>query len=271
MLGADLAVALKKHLPPGDGLLTPKRTECDVTNEKSVLTFLANAKPRRIINAAAFARVDDAEKDRAGALAANHTAIKYLTRYTADTGSVLVHFSTDQVFDGKKGSAYSETDEPRPLNYYSETKLMGERVALEDPNALVFRVQWLYGRTKDRFRGLKGRTSFSVFSDQFGAPTSTDVLSTWVISAMEKGATGLYHAVHDDYASWSEIFRYVLEVTGLKVKLVEMPTEAANLPAKRPHFSVLANAKLRNLLGLSSLGGFREPLRKFLLGNRVGS
>ena len=90
-----------------------------------------------------------------------------------------------------------------------------------------------------------------------------------MIPVWERGGTGVFHAVHDDYASWADIFRFVLETTGWKAKLREVRTEDAKLPAARPHFSVLANSRLRDFLERPSLGGFRDPLRKFLLENRV--
>ncbi len=268
MLGSDLAGSLRPHLG-GRTLLTPRRAECDLTNEASLMKYLGNVKPGSLINCAAWANVDQAESHREEAFKANVTATASLARYAADHGIALLHFSTDQVFDGKKGQPYAETDTPNPLNYYAETKWLGEQAALKHELTAIVRVQWLYGRTRDRFTPLRHKTEFRAFQDQFGAPTWTEELATWVIPLWERGAAGIFHAVHDDHASWAEIFRFVLATTGWTAKLREVRTEDAGLPAKRPHFSVLSNAKLRDYLGKPSLGGFREPLRNFLLGNRV--
>lgn len=269
MLGSDLAVALRE-LSPAPVVLTPGRAECDITNEKSVITYLEKVRPGGIINCAAWAKVDEAETKRAEAFAANVTAPNTLARYAADHGISLLHFSTDQVFDGKKGEPYAETDEPNPLNYYAETKWLGEQAALKHgKTAAVVRVQWLYGRTRDRFTPLANLPEFPAFNDQFGAPTWTNELCRWLIPLWQQNASGIFHAVHDDYASWADIFRFVLETTGWNAKLREVRTEDAKLPAARPHFSVLSNAKLCDFLGKPTLGGFREPLRKFLLENRV--
>lgn len=268
MLGTDLMVALRPRLD-GRTLLIPTRTECDISNESSLLHYLAAVKPGSIVNCAAWAKVDQAETDRAEAFAANVTATAAMARFAGDRNISLLHFSTDQVFDGKKGTPYCETDVPNPINYYAETKWLGEQAALKHKLSAVVRIQWLYGRTRDRFSPLANKTEFSAFIDQFGAPTWTEELCRWVLPLWERGAHGIFHAVHDDYASWSEIFRFVIETTGWTAKLKEVRTEDAHLPAKRPNFSVLSNARLRDFLGKPGLGGFREPLRKFLLGNRV--
>ncbi len=264
MLGSDLAAALRQRdlVVP---LCCPTHGECDLSEDRTLFDYLSKIKPSLILNAAGFANVDNAESARSEAFAANVSGPAWLARYSEDNGAKLIHFSTDQVYDGKKGTSYSEEDAPNPLNYYAETKWLGEQAVLKNSNSLILRVQWLYGRTRDRFSPLKNRNEFSAFSDQFGAPTWTVELCRWILALADKNERGLYHAVHDDYASWAEIFGYVCEVTGWNVKINPTKTAAAKLPAKRPCFSVLSNHKLRACLGMTSLGSFRDPLRRFLV------
>ncbi len=264
MLGSDLALSLAQYFSEASVFL-PSRADCNLGDEKNGVAYLEKIGPKFIVNAAAFANVDKAETDRDAAFMANVSGPEWLARYSNGSGAKLIHFGTDQIFDGKKGQPYSETDYPNPLNYYAETKYLGEQTVLKYPTSVVMRVQWLYGRTRDRFTPLKNKTEFTAFSDQFGAPTWTEELCRWAMPVILGDSRGVFHMVHDDYASWADIFRFVAETTGWKVVIKEIKTEEAKLAARRPNFSVLSNAKLKAFLGLNSLGSYKTPLKKFLL------
>jgi len=244
------------------------RAELDVTDEDSVARAFEKHQPTVVINAAAYTNVDGAESERDTAWRGNVLAPQWLARYCAKSGAQLIHFSTDQVFDGKKGTPYLETDATHPLNVYATTKLEGEMAALEYPNALVLRVQWLYGRRKDRFTILKDKALFTPFADQYGAPTWTAHLSEVVAKLVDAKAQGLFHFAYDDYASWAEVFAFVKEYMGYSVELQPRPTSEVKLPAARPLFSVMSNRKLCAALGIEKLGSWKTKLAEFLDGTK---
>lgn len=263
MLGSDLSLFLKEHFSQS-GVYLPTRAECDLGDEKNGTAYLQKVGPRYIVNCAAFANVDKAETDRDAAFLANVSGPEWLARYSDGSGAKFIHFGTDQIFDGKKGAPYSEVDFPNPLNYYAETKYLGEQTVLKYATPVVMRVQWLYGRTRDRFSPLKNKSEFSAFGDQSGAPTWTEELCRWAMPVILGDTQGIYHMVHDDYATWADIFRFVIQTTGWPCKIIETKTVDAKLPAKRPNFSVLSNTKLKSFLGVDSLGSYQGPLKKFL-------
>lgn len=264
MLGFDLLGALKARFSPAN-VFAPSRFECDLGNEKAGVEYLKKISPRYLVNAAAFANVDKAETERDAAFLANVSGPEWLARYCNGSGTKLLHFSTDQVFDGTKGTPYSEADFPNPVNYYAETKYLGEQTVLKNRDAVVMRVQWLYGRARDRFTPIRREAEFSAFVDQSGAPTWTEELCRWVMPLVSGESHGIFHMVHDDYDSWAEVYRFVIQTTGWATQIRETKTADAALPAKRPPFSVLSNLKLKNFLGVDSLGSYRGPLKRFLL------
>jgi dTDP-4-dehydrorhamnose reductase len=175
-----------------------------------------------------------------------------------------VHFSTDQVFDGKTRSPRVENDSPSPLNHYARTKLIGEEAALKFSNALVIRIQWLYGEKKNRFHMLRDRTEFTPFNDQFGSPTWSKEVAVTTAELLRLDASGLFHFAYDDYASWADVFAFVKTELRLGVKLNAKRTDEVSLPAARPLFSVMSNRKLVKFLGRDGLGSWKDPLRRFL-------
>jgi dTDP-4-dehydrorhamnose reductase len=264
MLGWELDRLFREKL--GDPyVFSVDREEMDITNPASVMAVLKKWGPNVVINAAAYTNVDGAESERELAYAVNVTGTKNLVDACRTLGCRFVHFSTDQVFDGESKEPRTETEIPKPLNYYAQTKLEGEQYALAYPNSLVLRVQWLYGKRKDRFTPLKDKKEFSPFLDQIGCPTWTKDLAEVVVSLLINEARGLYHFAYDDYASWAEVFSYVKEKWNLsQLELKPRETAELNLPANRPRFSVLSNKKLCKTLGKESLGSWKDSLGHFL-------
>jgi dTDP-4-dehydrorhamnose reductase len=246
------------------GSISLDRASLDITKESSILAALEKHRPRYVLNTAAYTSVDGAEKERDAAEAINATGPGLLARACGSAGAQLVHFSTDQVFNGKVRQPRAETDPVDPANHYAATKLRGEEAVLDQPTSLVLRVQWLYGQRKDRFSPLRTKDSFSPFADQWGAPTWTHKLAEGVAALLEKKATGLYHFSYDDYASWADVFAFVKQEWKLGLALSPTLTEEMKLPANRPLFSVLSNAKLKKTLGISTMGSWKVPLREFL-------
>ncbi len=198
----------------------------------------------------------------------NATGPRILAVECASLGAKLIHFSTDQVFDGSIRQPREEDDSVNPLNVYARTKLEGEKHVLQYSEHLVLRVQWLYGRKKDRFTLLRDKATFSPFADQYGAPTWTLHLAATVADLADRDARGLFHFAYDDSASWAEVFEYVKEVMGYSVKLEPRETASLSLPAKRPLYSVMSNRKLLNFLGQPTMGSWKMALNTFLSGVR---
>ncbi len=262
MLAGDLAEVFGRKFP--GQVLAPSRSELDITSEASLRSLFSSHRPTFLLNAAAYTNVDGAEAEKNQADRVNALGPAMLTELCREFGCRLVHFSTDQVFDGTANVPYLETDTPNPSNAYAASKLRGETAVLAVPQNLVLRVQWLYGERKDRFSPLRQKAEFSPFSDQRGSPTWTLKLAETVLALAEKDSAGLFHFSYDDYGSWEEVFRFVCDQWNLKTMLTPRKTSELNLPANRPLFSVLSNQKLVKELGLSGLGSWKQPLGEFL-------
>jgi dTDP-4-dehydrorhamnose reductase len=263
MLGWEFTEKLSA-LYGSDAILSLGRKELDISLLSSVEKTLSSHRPATVINCAAYTNVDGAETEREVAEKVNAIGPRNLAQICTEFGIKLIHFSTDQVFDGKSDHPRTEEETPHPLNYYAQTKLEGERAVLECPSSLVLRVQWLYGQKKDRFTRLRDLTEFNAFSDQFGAPTWTREIVTSVLRLIDENHTGLFHFAYDDAASWFDVFSFVKDEMGWPVALNPSRTTDLGLPAKRPLFSVLSNKKLCSTLGIASMGSWKKPLREFL-------
>jgi dTDP-4-dehydrorhamnose reductase len=262
MLGWDLARAFSDVV--GAEKVHPlSRGELNISDRESVKNALDRFRPSVVLNAAAYTQVDRAEADRDAAHLANAVGPAVLAAECAARGIFLVHYSTDQVFDGSLNRPHREGDPVNPLNWYARTKYEGETEVLRHAGTLALRVQWLYGQRKDRFSPLKTKETFSPFSDQFGSPTWTREIATITAELLSSKATGLFHLSYDDYASWTEIFQFVKERWNLSLSLQPQSTAALNLPAKRPLFSVLSNEKISRTLG-RPMGSWKTPLADFL-------
>lgn len=263
MLGWEFTQTFKRLSLPHP-VVAADLPELDITDHNQVRDEVRRLRPDVIINAAAYTNVDGAEKDRELAHQANVVGPSILAEISAECGCRLVHFGTDQVFDGAASTPRVETDPTGPLNYYATTKLEGERAVLRQGNTLVLRLQWLYGERKDRFTALRSHAQFTPFSDQYGAPTWTRDVADVVIELLVRRTEGLFHFTYDDYASWLDVFEFVRRELHLNVKLIPRKTSEVSLPARRPLFSVMSNRKLLEALELDSLGSWKSSLREFL-------
>lgn len=261
MLGFDIQLEFERLFGPG-AVFGFTRQTLDITSQAQIDRTFADLKPTLVINAAAYTNVDAAETDRAAALEVNARGPSLLADACRRLGAKLVHFSTDQVFDGESKRPWLESDKPKPLNYYATTKLAGERAALGVSNAVVLRVQWLYGRKKERFTQLKTQKVFTPFSDQWGAPTWTCDVARRLAQICEH--SGLFHFAYDDHACWAEVFEFVKDTLVLNVELRPRATSEVPLPARRPLYCVLSNQKLRRALGCERLGSWKDALSEFL-------
>jgi dTDP-4-dehydrorhamnose reductase len=224
-----------------------------------------------MVNCAAFTRVDDAESERAMAMAVNRDGATHAAEYCVAAKLPLIHISTDYVFDGTKGAPYEEKDPPRPLNYYGLTKLEGEQaVVASGAQALVVRTQSLYGIGGRNFvkailnQIRQGRKNLKVVRDQVSAPTYTMHLAAAILRLLRTGRTGLVHAAASGWCSWWEFAQAIVRETGIEGVDVE-PALSKDLkfPAPRPPFSAFDTGLYSSWTG-AVMPGWQEGLRAYL-------
>ena len=260
LLGKDGQVGweLQRALAPLGLLTALNRRECDLAEAAQVQAVLEQYEPEVIVNAAAYTAVDQAESDQALAHRINVDAVAELARYAREMGSLLVHYSTDYVFDGTKPEAYVEDDITNPLSVYGQTKLDGEnRIRDALCRHLIFRTSWVYAARGGNFartmlRLASERTALSVIDDQIGAPTSAELIADVTAHALRdvlsgRAPGGTYHLAAAGEASWYDYAKFVIDrarvqgqtlalaVDGLK----PIPASDYPLPAKRPQNSRL--------------------------------
>lgn len=229
--------------------------ELDVASESSVDAAFAATHPEVVINCAAYNDVDGAQTEADVALRTNAFGVLALSRAARRTGAVLVHYSTDFVFDGDSDRPYVEEDAPNPRNVYAVSKLLGEWFAAEAPGSYILRVESLFGQPgpggsrRGSLSSIRERIlaneEVPVFVDRTVSPTYTADVAAATRAIVERGAApGLYHCVNAGAATWLEIAVETALRVGrpLKPKLLTLAT--ANLKAARPRYCALSPARL---------------------------
>jgi len=270
-LGTDLREAFAR-----DELIPSTQEQMHVENCGEVDERIDEIKPEVILNCSAFHRVDECE-DRADlAFNVNVFGVRNLALAAARTGAVLVHFSTDYVFDGPKRTPYVETDLPCPHSVYGVSKLSGEFLLQSIwPKHFIFRVSGLYGYAGSREKGTnfvemmiglarQGRP-IRVVDDQVLTPTSTRDVANAVRRLVTTDAYGLYHLTNSGECSWYEFTRAIFDSAGLDPDLTPVNSAAFPTKAKRPNYSVLDNRRLRDT-GFEDLPHWREALDRYIAG-----
>lgn len=254
----------------GFGVITAAaRDSVTLADPEQLRAFVRSAHPDVILNAAAYTAVDRAESEPELAYAINAGAPRVLAEEALASNALLVHYSTDYVFDGSKPEPWTEQDAPNPLNVYGASKLAGER-AIESVGGkyLIFRTSWVYGPHGKNFlftmlRLAAERDRLSIVDDQIGAPTTSIELANATRATVERalagrfgepqGWSGLYHMTCAGATSWFGFAQAIFERAsrmGVKApELTPIPTAAYVTPAKRPRNSVLSNEKLNARLG----------------------
>jgi dTDP-4-dehydrorhamnose reductase len=224
------------------------RADLDVTDADAVLAAVAAHRPALILHCAAWTDVDGAESDRDGATRVNVDATRHVARAAREHGARLVTLSTDFVFDGAKGAPYVESDPTGPLSFYGETKLLGERAALEEhPDATwVVRTAWVYDETGTNFPRLvmrlaETRDVLRVVTDQVGSPTYAGHLAPLLLELPERVAPGIRHIAGSGAATRREWAEAVLAAAGRDVTVEGATSDEFPTPARRPAYSALAS------------------------------
>ncbi len=240
----------------------------DLSQRNATLAAITELQPRLIVNCAAAAEVDRCETDRDYAYRGNVLAPTHLAEAAATVGAKLVHISTVFVFDGEKPEPYAEDDEPRPLQYYGQTKLEGERaVSAALPDALIVRTSWMYGMSGIHYPGklqewVARGGPLRIVDDQTGSPTYADDLAAALKALTERDASGLYHLGGAGCASRIAYTQEILDLLGLEVEIVPAATSDFPLPAARPANSCLDCSKAAGL-GVQ-LPPWRESLADYV-------
>jgi dTDP-4-dehydrorhamnose reductase len=254
----------------------------DFRDTEGVAATVRTLRPNVIVNAAAYTAVDKAESDAEVARVVNATTPGAIAREAHVCGALLVHYSTDYVFDGSGARPWLETDAAGPLNVYGATKLEGEQlIARQCPRHLILRTSWAYGAkggnfAKTMLRLAGQRDKLTVVDDQWGAPTGVDLLAdltAHMVAATlrDPGKAGLYHAVAMGETSWNGYARLVIQEAlddGVPLKLraeqiERVPSSSFPTPARRPLNSRLDTGKLRRVFGLN-LPPWQAGVRRML-------
>jgi dTDP-4-dehydrorhamnose reductase len=254
----------------------------DFTDLEGLARTVEAVRPDVIVNAAAHTAVDKAESEPELSHTINALAPAILAQAATKTGAWLVHYSTDYVFDGSGSAPWKETDATGPLSVYGRTKLEGERAVAATPQHLILRTSWVYAArggnfAKTMLRLAAERESLTVINDQYGAPTSAELLADVTAHAIRSLQTqpdlaGLYHCIAAGETSWHGYAQFVLEqaaALGLPLKataaqVAPTPTSSYPTPALRPLNSRLDTTKLQQAFGLR-LPHWQEGVKRMLI------
>jgi dTDP-4-dehydrorhamnose reductase len=272
---------LRRTLAPMAQVACVDFPEIDLTSGDSIRRWVRETQPNIIINAAAYTAVDKAESEEAKAMSINGVAPGILAEEAKKAGALLVHYSTDYIFDGTKTTPYEETDSPNPLGAYGRSKLAGDEAVRAIGCAhLVFRLCWVYGARGQNFmltmmRLAREREKLRVVADQVGCPTWSRMIAETTTQALRQtvaardwGAfTGTYHLASSGVTSWQGFAQAIINLMpaeGKKCSVVEaISTPEYPTPAKRPPYSGLGCGKLERVFGLR-LPHWEDSLRQVM-------
>ncbi len=249
------------------------RDDFDPLDAKALKAFLQKETPAVLINAVAYTQVDKAEDEPQAAMALNRDLPALLGRACRERGVALVHFSTDFVFDGRQDRPYAPEDPVAPLSVYGASKLAGEDALRAQglENTLILRTAWLFGPNRPNFvRKILAlaaeRDSLKVVHDQQGSPTYTVDLAAMTAAAVQKGVTGLHHAVNAGHATWCELAAEAVALAGIPCRIEPIPTAAYPTRAARPAYSVLDCSSLIRAIGKGARP-WTAALRDYVFGD----
>jgi dTDP-4-dehydrorhamnose reductase len=276
---------LSRLLPQLGDVVAVDFDELDLLKPEEIRRVIRSVHPSLIVNAAAYTAVDQAEIDRATALAVNAGAPTVMAEEAKKIGAALVHFSSDYVFDGSKSVPYEEGDPPNPLSYYGKTKLAGD-LAIQDSGVphLIIRTAWVYGTRGKNFlltilRLATQREEIRIVKDQTGAPTwSREIAAATmrILNQLSGGESaiaslsslgGIYHLTAAGATNWSEFAQAILDLAGqasasaswfaaategrpiIARRIIPITTDEYPTAARRPAYSVLSNSRCRRTFG----------------------
>ena len=269
----QIGTALKKDLTKWCDATFLNRNDLDFADIESLSAKLKDFKPDFIINSAAYTDVDQAEEFQENAFQVNSFAVEKLSKLANSIGAVLVHFSTDYVFDGKKNTPYTETETPNPLSIYGKSKLEGERFVEKNCSKfLILRTSGVISKNNDNFvskikKLSKTKKELSVINDQITAVNFASYISEATSRILKKiednteneNRWGIYHMSGAESGSWFDFASYAQKINALcdpkssfsQIKILPISSVEFNQKAKRPNYSFLTSDKLKNDFGIS--------------------
>ena len=278
MLGSDLVELLKDQFEiAGLGLNENRHSsipffKADLGNRSAIVQAVNTFRPAIIVHAAAYTDVDGCESHPHQAYLINTKGTQCIAEASNQTGATLIFISSDYVFDGKKDSAYLETDPANPISVYGQSKFEAEEWLKEHSNSVsIIRSSWLFGKSgRNFFRAILGRlkegNELSVVDDQQGAPTYTLDLAggikSFIQHAQRPKGYEIYHLANTGFTTWYGAAKKLIAKTGVQKEIKPITSTELNRPAKRPKNSVLNLNKIKSLYGIE-LRGWEEALDHF--------
>ena len=246
---------LERALAPLGEIVATDRAALDLEYSDSIRESIQNLRPDVIVNAAAYTAVDRAETEEDLAMQVNAIAPGILAEQAKRRGALLVHYSTDYVFDGAKAVPYREDDAPNPINAYGRSKLEGgRRIAASGCRYLLLRTSWVYApRGRNFFLAIakKARAGepLRVVSDQHGVPSEARFVAEATRELMQRSVEGVFNVVPSGDTTWHGFAKAIVEGLGLKNSVNPIASSEYPTPARRPVNSILDNKKLSEILG----------------------
>lgn len=230
----------------------------DITNEAAVEDFFEKENPDFCINASAYTAVDLAETETENAFAVNAYGVKNLAKACQNQNAVLIHVSTDYVFDGETSLPYSEDDFTNPKSIYGKSKLKGEELAFEEnPKTIIIRTSWLYSEYNKNFvktmlHLFSSRDELSIVADQYGQPTNANDLAEAIMEIIENPSKefGIFHFSNYPETTWFHFAEKIKQLSGSEIKLNGIETKDYPTPASRPQRSTMCLDKISEKYGI---------------------
>jgi dTDP-4-dehydrorhamnose reductase len=265
MLGQAMVAEAEKR---GIDYLGVTHNQLDITDVITVRDLIKSYRPDAVLNCAAYTNVDEAESQPELAMKVNGIGPRNLALACAENGSILLHISTDYIFDGEKERAYEIWDKPNPINVYGGTKLSGENyIRSIMTHYLIIRTSWLFGHGGRNFVSTmldlaKRGDTIRVINDQKGCPTYTVDLAKTCLDLLDRKLFGIYHVTNQGITTWYGFARTIFEMTDTQITTIEITTEEFPRPARRPKNSVLLSSSLKRALG-QTLPTYKDALRRY--------
>lgn len=265
-LGYDVVKISEKQ---GHEVLGTTREHFDLTDEVKIKEVIRNFKPDVVVHCAAYTLVDKAEDEKELCFAVNVLGTRYIAEACKEVNAKMVYISTDYVFDGESNRPYEVSDKVNPVNYYGETKLLGEYEVLKTvPYHFIIRISWVFGENGNNFvktmrRLAETRKELNVVGDQYGSPTYTKDLSNLISEMIQTDRYGIYHASNEGTCSWSEFAGAIFEYSGLATRVNSITTEDYPTRARRPKSSIMSKDELEKN-GFRRLPHWKDALQRYL-------
>ena len=246
--------------------------EMDITNLENCKTVFAKHKPHFCINTAAYTAVDKAESEQEKAHLINAVGPENLAKVCKEFDTILLHISTDFIFDGTSTTPYKESDIPNPQSVYGQTKLDGELAIQKNwEKHFIVRTSWVYSQFANNFmktmlRLASERDSLSVVNDQIGTPTNAVDLAEVLLTIIQSPTThhpsffGIYNFSNEGVCSWYDFAKEIFRINNISINLQAIPSSAYPTPAQRPAYSVLDKSKMKEVFGVE-IKNWEESLR----------